>query len=162
MGLDMYLCLKKYRSIGRWDLENNPALSADGFYPPELKEFQDAIFERKFLTVDESYQVGYWRKANAIHHWIVENCAHGVDECQIIFVSAENLKKLRDVCESVLNDHSVAASILPTASGFFFGGREYDEYYFDEVEYTKELLDKVIDFLEENGRNYTVEYQASW
>ena len=26
--------------------------------------------------------VAYWRKANAIHSWFVENCQDGVDECQ--------------------------------------------------------------------------------
>jgi hypothetical protein len=44
----------------------------------------------------------YWRKANAIHRWFVENVQDGVDDCGIYPVEAEDLVKLHDACREVL------------------------------------------------------------
>lgn len=48
-----------------------------------------------YLLDDSREEIGYWRKANAIHGWFVRNCAEGVDECQPIAVSREQLEALR-------------------------------------------------------------------
>jgi len=47
-------------------------------------------------------EVGYLRKANAIHNWIVENCADGADECQRIDLSHEKIRELLDLVYTVL------------------------------------------------------------
>ena len=162
MGLDMYLYAQKSTYLSRYDIKDNPELAASlpNFYPEELKEFKDMIFERNFLSRAERFQIGYWRKANAIHNWIVENCAHGIDECQTIYMSRKSLENLRDCCERTLKEPKNAEAILPTADGFFFGSTEYDEWYFEDITYTKELLDKVLAFLNEN--DYDIYYEASW
>jgi hypothetical protein len=47
--------------------------------------------------------VAYWRKANAIHKWFVEECQGGVDECQMSDpISREKLTELRDLAQAVL------------------------------------------------------------
>jgi hypothetical protein len=43
-------------------------------------------------------EVGYWRKANAVHGWFVRECADGVDECQEIPVSKIKLLELQAHC----------------------------------------------------------------
>ena len=49
-------------------------------------------------------EVGYWRKANAIHHWFVENIQNGVDDCCYHReVREEDLLDLLDICKRVLD-----------------------------------------------------------
>ena len=62
----------------------------------------------------------YWRKANAIHHWFVENVQYGSDDCGTYDVSVEQLIELRDTCKKV-----VAASKL--AEGDVFAGKTFNE-----------------------------------
>jgi len=40
----------------------------------------------------------YWRKANAIHKWFVDNLADGVDDCRPLWVSTDHLKELFLTC----------------------------------------------------------------
>ena len=48
-------------------------------------------------------EVGYWRKANQIHAWFVENVQDGIDDCQYHHeVTKEILEKLLSVCKEVL------------------------------------------------------------
>lgn len=164
MGLDMYLFLRKneYHSGGRWNTEEERKKAK---YPKELAEFEKDIEDRNFPSVstDIDYQVGYWRKANAIHNWFVENCAEGVDNCRDVYVSQEDAEELLNTCNKVLADHSLAKGELPTQKGFFFGSTDYDEWYYEDVEYTKHILEKVLDFLNsDKGKNYRIIYCASW
>ena len=164
MGLDMYLYLRKseYHSGGAWkpEIEREKAK-----YPKELKSVEEEIKQVNFpsVSVDIVYQVGYWRKANAIHSWFVENCADGVDDCRDIYVSKDQAKDLLTLCDKVLADHSKAKEELPTQQGFFFGSQEYDQFYFEDIEYTQHILEKVLAFLEtKEGKDYDIVYCASW
>lgn len=62
----------------------------------------------------------YWRKANAIHKWFVENVQYGEDDCGTYEVSVEQLVELRDTCKKVLE-----ASEL--VDGYVFGGQQYKD-----------------------------------
>lgn len=106
-------------------------------------------------------EIGYWRKANHIHAWFVQNVQHGEDDCGEYEVTEEKLRELRDICEKVLKsyDEKVSAELLPTASGFFFGGTDYDSYYYDDVKDTIEILDNAIIHCTENT---TIVYSSSW
>ena len=42
--------------------------------------------------------VAYWRKANAIHKWFVENVQDGVDDCGRYEVTKEQLQELLKIC----------------------------------------------------------------
>ena len=44
----------------------------------------------------------YWRKANAIHGWFVDNLMGGNDNCSTCDVSVPDLIKLRDTCKEVI------------------------------------------------------------
>lgn len=75
----------------------------------------------------------YWRKANQIREWFVNNLKEPVDNCQISSVSKDELDKLIKDCMKVLENRENAKDIIPTSEGFFFGGTEYDEYYFQDI-----------------------------
>lgn len=141
MGLDMYLSARK---------------SGYGDYPKELE-----VFEMEYKHAEHEYDVGYWRKANAIHRWFVANLADGVDECQRIRVGINAFESLKKACEKVLKNPKKACEVLPTTSGFFFGGTDYDEYYLQDVRYTLDLCEKAISLLNEDP-GWEFYYQASW
>jgi len=63
----------------------------------------------------------------------------------------------------VLVNTSVAKELLPTTSGFFFGGTDYDQYYMEDILNTIEILETELNTKNENG-NYTgdVYYRSSW
>ena len=102
-------------------------------------------------------EIGYWRKQNQIHQWFVENVQNGVDNCGEYCVSKGQLEDLLEICKKILNDNLLAEELLPTASGFFFGGIEYDEWYFAGIENTIEILKEA---LSDTSADYY--YSSSW
>lgn len=60
----------------------------------------------------------------------------------------------------VIEDSSVAEELLPTQSGFFFGGTAYDEWYLDDIKYTIEVIEKILK--ETDFDTYAVYYVSSW
>lgn len=102
-------------------------------------------------------EVAYWRKANAIHAWFVDNVQGGEDDCATYDVSADQLRELLADTDKVLGNPSLAPTVLPTQSGFFFGPTDYDEYYFESLRYTKTTLEGVL--TDEDGY---FQYFSSW
>ena len=186
MGLDMYLSKKTY--VKNWDHQSdeekhNITVLKGG------KPRQDIKPERISYIEEE---VAYWRKFNALHAWFVENCGGGEDNCQVMYVDEEKIKEilgiLKEVKEildnskkikkvvtgfggnemeiDVYEDEEKIMELLPTQSGFFFGGTEIDEYYKDDVINSIEVFEVLLDELEENIRNGIPTgdfyYQASW
>ena len=144
MGLDMYLKGKvflDYNSPEREDIAK--MLEIDGY-------------DVSAVTVE----LGYWRKANHIHKWFVDNVQNGVDNCGEYFVSKQDLETLLLICKQALEDKTKASSLLPTQQGFFFGGYEYDDWYFDDLESTIEILEKAMKFY--NEKIVDMYYRASW
>jgi len=147
MGLDMYLTAKKFI----FDDEDRIRLrEAIGKVYPEIELKPEEI----------SFEVMYWRKANAIHLWFVKNVQNGVDDCGNYYVSEENLRKLLDVVKEVLRNREKAQELLPTQEGFFFGGVEYDEYYFKDLEETEIKIQEILD--NELYKIFDFEYHSSW
>jgi len=187
MGLDMYLAKKHY--IQNWD-----------HMPPEQrysvsvrqggKRLKTIKPKRISYVVEE---VAYWRKANQIHKWFVDNVQGGNDDCKEYYVEREQLRELLATVITVLQgsqlvagkitngytltstgtevvrnpivedgqriaDPSVANALLPTQEGFFFGGNEYDQYYYEDLKYTRETLSELL-AEEDNGEFY---YHSSW
>jgi CRISPR/Cas system-associated endoribonuclease Cas2 len=117
-------------------------------------------------------QVGYLRKANAIHHFFVQECQNGVDECQLSIVKKTHLKDLLKRCkramslkdiylnDGIIKDGEGIETFLPTTSGFFFGGTEFNEWYFNDVEETIDLITKVLK--ETDFKTQIIFYRSSW
>ena len=105
-------------------------------------------------------QIGYWRKANHIHAWFVDNCGDGEDSCQQIKVSKEQLQLLLEAVNNVLKNKELAEQLLPTQEGFFFGDTDYDSWYYDSLKDTKKIITEAIN--ETDWDSEEVIYQASW
>lgn len=159
MGLDMYLekCNRKMFGYRNIDVEEIKTTK------PELyEELKPYIVQRgKYCHWESLFEeVGYWRKANAIHQWFVEKVQDGVDNCGQYEVEKEQIEELLELCKSVDADHRKAAILLPTQSGFFFGSTEYDEWYFEDIKNTIETLTKVLE--ETDFDREMITYQSSW
>ncbi len=183
MGLDMYLRRRSY--IKNWDHQeskHSTVVKKDG------KKRTDIKSDRVAYIIEEA---AYWRKANAIHKWFVDNCQDGVDDCREAYVSREQLKELVDLCKQVLESvetvegeiHNgtsysaegvvhhmepgkvvaqpgIAKALLPTASGFFFGNTDYDQYYLDDIRDTIKQLEPLVEEGDIDGVDY--QYHSSW
>lgn len=160
MGLDQYLSAKKYLSPAEWRGEQSKE-QFDGV----LKTVGAETYVRKeFPSAEVSISVGYWRKANAIHQWFVDNCQGGVDDCGSYMVDREKLQELKTLCEVVIMDKGLletnesAKKMLPTQSGFFFGNTDYDEYYYSDLRDTIEIITACLAMPPE----WDFSYQSSW
>jgi len=149
MGLDMYLDEEIY--IGG-EFEHRQVKGTVDIY---IRDKKVDIPLNRIASI--TLRAGYWRKANQIHNWFVENVQGGIDDCQKVYVSTEDLEKLRDTCRKVLENKKLASELLPTQSGFFFGGTEYNEFYFEDLEYTIIIIDECLK--SKNGKFY---YHSSW
>ena len=148
MGLDMYLYGTKTFYAYDKQIGNEPVT--------RTTEFQSLLIETNFenapiddtlwssYTVD--YPLAYWCKTNAIHNWFVQNVQNGVDDCDRYYVSAEQLVQLSDLVNNALERPDIAGTYLPTVSGCFFGGLEYDDWYFNKLRYTKKRLDSILSY----------------
>lgn len=151
MGLDMYLSGKQY--IHDWAHHHE-----DQVIPETTKAQQVAKIMGITLPVSYvEYHIGDWRKANQIHRWFVNHVQDGVDNCESYYVSPDALRELRAKAQEVLDSPSSARDILPTESGFFFGSTEFDEWYFEDLHLTIEIIDRALSV---EGLEYY--YRSSW
>ena len=150
MGLDMYLDKRTY--VKQWD-----HIEEAKQYKVEVTRGGEPtnIDPKKVKYIIE--EAGYWRKANAIHKWFVDNCQDGVDDCRDAYVGFKELQTLLDLCRIVIIDKSKAEQLLPSTSGFFFGNTEYDEWYYNDIQNTIDRLEKALE--DKDGEYY---YSSSW
>ncbi len=153
MGLDMYLYRKTY--VQHW--EHNK----DNYEVSVTKAGKPTSIDPKKVTYIIE-QAGYWRKANAIHKWLVDNIQDGKDDCGEYYFSAEQMQNLLKICKDVLVNPSRANELLPTTSGFFFGGTEYDEYYLSDLEHTIQILTQSLEDYNNGTDGSRYYYQSSW
>ena len=173
MGLDMYLIGKKYFG-GRYN-EKEEYIELKRKAPWEEKE---EVFKIKVKDIDSiTFDLGYWRKANAIHKWFVDHCWDGKYEDyrgEEISVEKKQLEELRDLCiatkEEILKKKTFSAKkkvidkMLPMQDGFFFGFNDKEdglEYYLDDLTNTIKIVEDAI----KKMHLYQTEeifYWASW
>jgi len=132
MGLDMYLSAKKHFHKINWQaLQNNDELSyssPEAVFPQfnnlmELTQLSNVATDIYGASVEVT--CAYWRKANQIHKWFVDNVQSGNDNCGEYYVSQDKLKELRDLCQEALDNRD--PNLLPPQAGFFFGGTDIDD-----------------------------------
>jgi hypothetical protein len=84
--------------------------------------------EKKYGYTRIMEQVGYWRKANQIHNWFVENIQDGEDDCDYHReVTKEDLEELLDICLKV-KDVAVMEN-GPVVNGYTYkDGKEVPMY----------------------------------
>jgi hypothetical protein len=156
MGLDMYLSKKTY--VKQW--EHN----GDDNFKVEVTKRGEAVKHIKPERV--SYieeEVGYWRKSNQIHRWFVENVQNGEDDCGTYYVEESQLEELLELCKKVVENPQLAEELLPAQSGFFFGSTEYDEWYFNDLKNTIDIIESLLSERNENGYiDGSIYYHSSW
>ena len=141
MGLDMYLSADFY--VGGWDHDDD-VQKARFAAMLEAAQIDPKLCAPESRMAYVRLNVGYWRKANQVHRWFVENTQEGVDECQLTPVSKAQLRALREQCKAALLDKSNAGDLMPAQSGFFFGPTDVDEWFFVDLEHTVEIIDRCL------------------
>ena len=156
MGLDMYLSRTVVISTYDYMEQKKPLaemiIKCLGGDP---KDYKDGIVEIKLPQ-------GYWRKANQIHGWFVDNVQNGVDDCDRYEVSKEKLIELKQVCQSVLDGKAKPKDVLPPRKGFFFGTYDIDKDYIDDLRNTVEIVDKALNQKDMGIYADNFQYQSSW
>lgn len=160
--------------LSRWDFEegeqrrrSTEVMELAGLLPLGTKDSPSG----SLAWVEDKVVVGitcmYWRKANSIHSWFVQNCQDGVDECQVSDVSAERLAELKTRCRNALGaynlgDRHAAEEIMTPRSGFFFGSTEIDEWWARDLERTIEEIARVVIAAAEIPGAIQFQYHSSW
>jgi hypothetical protein len=158
MGLDQYLTKKLY--VKQWDYT-----SPEKLYTVSVQrgDGYTSVKSERITYIDE--EVGYWRKANQIHQWFVENVQGGNDDCGNYYVEYEQLKELLSICLRIKEDPSLAPELLPSTPGFFFGSTDYNEWYMRQIDYTITMLEPLLvelDTAVENREFPDIYYSSSW
>ncbi len=183
MGLDMYLSKKTYLKNWEHDKENNYSVIARN----NGKKISHIQKSRVSYVIEE---IAYWRKDNHIHNWFVTNCQNGEDDCRDAYVSREQLEELIQLCKQVKDyldtcekevethedfftkqpfeyykfkvDENVMKKCLPTVSGFFFGGTDYDKWYYQSLENTIQMIKEGFKNIDIDDYNVEFSYSSSW
>lgn len=90
MGLDMYLHKKVYQYR-----KPDGAFTSD----TDALAFDDYGRSNGVYVVT---QAAYWRKANQIHRWFVDNVCEGNDDCKPYYCGKDKIEELVGVCRKVL------------------------------------------------------------
>jgi hypothetical protein len=142
MGLDMYLNAKRYL----WDESDRQKAIGECF--PEINvKIKQVVAE-----------AAYWRKANAIHGWFVDNVQNKNDDCGEYHVTRTQLKNLVDLCKEVLSNKNKALELLAPTQGFFFGAYEIDDWYMHNLQLTVDQLEECLTWPDD----WDFTYLASW
>ena len=99
MGLDMTLLRKTYIKGENYNITVERNESEGSHVNPK----------RIFYIVEE---IHYWRKANQIHNWFVNNLPEGVENCYPNHVERCNLEQLLQECKRVLENKELAEEMM--------------------------------------------------
>ena len=134
--------------------------------------FEDAPIQHQWNHFQYVFPIITWRKANAIHKFFVDEVQDGNDNCERYYVSESNLENLLEIINQILEIKTPVAremkaeELLPTdIEGCFFGSKEYDDWYYQDLKHTKDILEKVFEYEEqaESGKCFdSFYYQSSW
>ena len=165
MGLDMYLHAKKYVEKIDWtklDRDNDISMDSPEVVNPLWKDIVDTAEMSDVATdiygVHVEVTCAYWRKANQIHAWFVKNVQGGNDNCGEYYVSHEKLKELLTTCQQALFNKD--PNLLPPQEGFFFGGTDIDEWYWQDIKDTIKKIKRVLELSEMSKLSFY--YTSSW
>lgn len=101
MGLDMYLTARNSVCGAEFVKPEEKAIHDVCAKGAELLGLGKACDNLDLITI--SREVGYWRKANAIHNWFVVNAGNNEDDCQQVYVGRDQLSELRDICQQIID-----------------------------------------------------------
>lgn len=98
---------------------------------------------------------------------LLDTCEKVLASCELVpakikngYTYNENGRVYNYVDGMIVKAPSVAERLLPSCSGYFFGGTDYDEYYINDIKYTIDIIIKALettDFEKE-----MIYYVSSW
>ena len=138
MGLDMYLKKKTY--VKNWDHMNPEQKHTINVFRGG-KARTDIKPERISCIIED---VAYWRKANAIHKWFVDNVQKGEDDCGNYYVSKEQLQKLVDLCKQVVGTLETVPGDVNTGTTYYPDGTVVQHTKEGDVVAQKELAHNLL------------------
>jgi len=181
MGLDMYLTKRVYVGA-EWEHRNVTGtidIRQNG-EPIKVNFNKVSTIEEKVATWRKANAIHKWFVDNVQdgvddchEYWVSrEQLKELLDIVKKVLESSKIVKgvvvngqtvvdgKCKNNYESgeTIENPEVAEELLPTADGFFFGGTDYDQWYIDDLKYTKKVLEEVL--AEDNSSDYY--YQSSW
>lgn len=116
---------------------------------PEL----EAVIKESVNGYYEPYDA-YFRKVNFLFAYY-QNTGKMMSE-SYAFTDANDIDDIIDRCERVLRNHGLASQLLPTQEGFFFGGTDYDDYYFSDVKDCLKQMRKYRKLLKDGVTGYVI------
>lgn len=87
----------------------------------------DMYLSKKRRGTKEVEEVAYWRKANHIHQWFVENVQGDEDDCQEYRVSREQLQTLLETVNTVLQASVLIPGKVTNGYSISMAGSNYVE-----------------------------------
>jgi hypothetical protein len=184
MGLDSFLTKKTY--VKQWSHET-PEEKFSVSVRRGGKPFK-AINSKRISYVEE--EVAYWRKANQIHNWFVQNVQGGNDDCGTHYVSGEQLGELLSTIKTVLASCKMVSGKIHVGTSYDKNGKHEEfadgkiienssvaeellpstsGFFFGSTEYNEwyvkdlEYTEKVLtEILAEDDPNGEFYYSSSW
>ena len=185
MGLDMYLSRKYY--VKNWDYmtddEKHTISILKGGKPSSIPVDKicniqtEEMYWRKANAIhnwfvknvqDDNDDCGYYYVSREQLRDLLNTVTMVLDSSKLVKAKIVNGSALKDgVWEPIMEDGetladaTVANNLLPTQEGFFFGGTDYNQWYFRDLEYTKKELERLLS--EDEGNECgNFEYHSSW
>lgn len=128
MGLDMYFYkMKKVKNKTMEELLNIQDKINYGDNESERKKliklYNDYLIKQKYEWTKKDYynfdiEMGYLRKANAIHNYIIKNFANGVDNCEPVILDKEKLQVLRGKILKIILECKLKKGKIQNGYGF--------------------------------------------
>jgi len=176
LGLDQFLTQELY--VKHWDHKEKN-------YKMTLTDPDGKIVDCRNAS-EVSFEVGYWRKANCIHKWFVDNVQEGVDDCGKYYVTREQLTELRELCQKVLDTVETIQGDVKTGVRYDQNGRtqltqpgelvaqkaicekllpNQSGFFFGGTDYDNFYLDDLrhtIEIIDGVGEGGSIYYSSSW
>jgi hypothetical protein len=98
---------------------------------------------------------------------LLDICKRVLDSCEMAdaklhvgtqYSNGEDIPIFED--GQVIKDTTIAEELLPTCSGFFFGGTEYDSYYVNGIQNTMDIINTVLETTDFDTQ--MLYYVSSW
>ena len=170
MGLDMYL--KKRKKSCKRSIEE----ICNGDYEDYKRDLKEIAYWRKSNQIHKWFVDNIQNGVDDCNYYLVSKekieelrdiCTRVLKETKLIDGQVlqrdytENGVRIKEYgLGKVVDNKEICEELLPTQQGFFFGSYDYDEWYLDDIKYTRDRLNAILDILdfEENE----VYYGSSW
>lgn len=162
MGLDMYLLKQKKHSIlSRKEIDClmwYVTCKKRGIKEEEIVKNNKTVFNdinkiagkiemnindintlERYLSPYYAQHIGYWRKANQIHKWFVDNIQDGIDDQRIYEISKEELERLLKMCKDIYPCTFLKVSLILLYLSHRFSGHRYHLEYYPQTTYEFDL-----------------------